>query len=242
MSKMFITGSSDGLGQLAAKQLIKEGHEVVLHARSKERAEDTKKAVPDAKALLIGDLSDLKEIKQLAAQANDFGNFDTVIHNAGVYNASSPLIFKINTLAPYMLSCLINKPKRLIYLSSKLHRQGKFNLGNLDPEKVSYGDSKLYVTILSKAIARLWTDVYANAVDPGWVPTKMGGSSAADDLEKGYQTQVWLATSNDAEAQVSGKYFYHKKEQKAEAEADMESKQNELLKVLEEMTGVSVLH
>lgn len=238
MARIFITGSADGLGQLAAKQLISYGHQVVLHARNEKRAEDAKKAVPEADTVLIADLSNIEETKQLAADVNALGDFDAIIHNAGVYSASPELIFKVNILAPYILTCLINKPKRLIYLSSNLHRQGKADLENLAPENVSYGDSKLYIIMLTKAVARLSEDVYSNAVDPGWVPTKMGGSGATNDLEKGYETQTWLAISNDEEAQVSGKYFYHQKQQNTAPEADDVAKQDELMKILEGMSGV----
>ena len=74
-------------------------------------------------------------------------------------------------------------------------------------ERINYSDTKLHVVMLCKAVARNWSDVYANAVNPGWVPTKMGGSGAPDSLQKGYETQVWLAESNDEKATVSGRLF-----------------------------------
>lgn len=238
MAKIFITGSSDGLGLLAAQQLINEGHQVVLHARNQARAKDTQKAVPEAEAVLIGDLSSLEETKQLATDVNALGHFDAIIHNAGVYQASSELIFKVNLLAPYILTCLINKPQRLIYLSSALHQQGNPDIRNLDHKQYSYGDSKLHIIMLTKAIARLCPQLYANAVNPGWVPTKMGGSHAADDLTKGFQTQTWLATSNNVEAKLTGKYFFHQKKQEVISEADSVILQEELLKVCENSSGV----
>ena len=73
----------------------------------------------------------------------------------------------------------------------------------------SYSDSKLFVTTLAVAVAGLWPDVCSNAVDPGWVPTRMGGRHAPDDLRLGHLTQVWLATSDDAEARTSGGYWFH---------------------------------
>ena len=76
----------------------------------------------------------------------------------------------------------------------------------------SYSDSKLHVLILSMAVARKWSEVYSKAVNPGWVPTKMGGPNAPDNLQEGAETQVRPAISNDSEAKVSGRYFYHKKE------------------------------
>src|SRR6185295_15873830 len=103
---------------------------------------------------------------------------------------SGKQIYAVNTIAPYILTCLIKKPKRLIYLNSGMHQSGRPNLDNLKSGSISYSDSKLHVLLLSKAVARKWSGTYATAVDPGWVPTKMGGRGAPDDLQKGYETQV----------------------------------------------------
>jgi NAD(P)-dependent dehydrogenase (short-subunit alcohol dehydrogenase family) len=116
MARIFITGSADGLGQLAAKALIAQGHRVVLHARNEKRAQEALDKVPGAETVLTADLSSIDETRQLASKVNALGEFDAVIHNAGVYNASAEEILTVNTLAPYILTCLIEKPKRLIYL------------------------------------------------------------------------------------------------------------------------------
>jgi NAD(P)-dependent dehydrogenase (short-subunit alcohol dehydrogenase family) len=239
MAKIFITGSADGLGQLSAKALADQGHEVVLHARNSERGRDAIEKVPNAMSLVTGDLSNLEETKRVAHEVKALGPFDAVIHNAGVYQASSGEIFAVNVLAPYLLTCLLQKPKRLIYVSSGLHLQGHATLpkpttGNYG---VSYSDSKLYVLMLCKAVARQWPDVYSNAVNPGWVPTKMGGPGAPDDLQKGYETQSWLAVSDDNKAKVSGRYFFHKMEERYHQLADDVLLQEKLLSFCEEMTG-----
>jgi NAD(P)-dependent dehydrogenase (short-subunit alcohol dehydrogenase family) len=72
---------------------------------------------------------------------------------------------------------------------------------------VTYSESKLYVTTLAYAVARRWPDVLSNAVDPGWVPTKMGGPGAPDDFEMRFFTQTWLAVSDDPAAIVCGRYW-----------------------------------
>lgn len=241
MARIFITGSADGLGRLAAKALVSQGHQVVLHARSPARAQEAMKEVPGAEAVFAGDLSDLGETKQLAAEVNGSGAFDAVIHNAGVYQVSSKKIFAVNTLAPYILTALMQRPKRLIYLSSGMHLHGRPNFEgfSIDTRNISYSDSKLHVLMLAMAVARTWPDVYANAVDPGWVPTKMGGKGAPDDLQKGYETQVWLATSPDASAVVSGRYFRHQKETRHNPLADDVVLQDSLLKACESITGVA---
>jgi NAD(P)-dependent dehydrogenase (short-subunit alcohol dehydrogenase family) len=241
MARILITGSADGLGQLAASALIAQGHEVVFHARNQKRAREALHKVPGAETVLTADLSNIEETKQLAAKVNALGNFDAVIHNAGVYQASAEEIFTVNTLAPYILTCLIEKPQRLIYLSSGMHLDGYSKLENLrtNVSRITYSDSKLQVLMLCMAVARKWPEVYANAVDPGWVPTKMGGPGAPDDLQKGYETQAWLAVSNDEKARVSGLYFHHKKETGHNPEADDVQLQERFLSLCKEITGVS---
>ena len=241
MARVFITGSADGLGKLAASALIAQGHQVVLHARNEERGKDAWDKVAGAEDVVTGDLSSIDETKQLASKVNDLGEFDAVIHNAGVYNASGQEIFNVNTLAPYVLTCLIQRPKRLIYLSSGMHLQGRSRLESFktDFSRITYSDSKLHVLMLCKAVARRWPHVYANAVDPGWVPTKMGGRGAPDDLQKGYETQVWLAVSSDDNARVSGRYFHHQQERSLNPEADDVRLQERFLEACGEITGVS---
>jgi len=241
MSRIFITGSADGLGLLSAKSLKDEGHEVVLHARNENRRMETLENFPESQIVLTGDLSNLEETKRLADEVNALGQFDAIIHNAGVYQASGKLIFAVNTLAPYILTSLIHKPKRLIYLSSNMHLQGNLKLEHFGKEsdKVSYSDSKLHVLMLAKAVARKWDNILSNAVDPGWVPTKMGGKGAPGDLEKGYQTQVWLAVGNEDKAKVSGRYFHHLKEDKYHPASDDGDLQEQLLAACEEITGIA---
>lgn len=179
--------------------------------------------------------------KGVAGQVNALGKFDAVIHNAGVYQAPPQDIFRVNILAPYLLTCLIHKPKRLIYLSSGMHLQGHANLENIvkDSRRISYSDSKLYVVMLCMAAARAWPEVYSNAVDPGWVPTSMGGPGAPDDLQQGYETQTWLAGSDDRRATVSGRYFYHRTERRPNPQANDVILQEKFLSLCRDITGVT---
>jgi len=194
--------------------------------------------------VLTADLSSMDETKELAARANALGYFDAVIHNAGVYQVPRnsitvdglPLLFAVNSIAPYILTCLMHQPKRLIYMSSGMHLSGNPNADNL--AQVTYSDTKLHDVILAMAVARKWPDVYANAVNPGWVPTKMGGAGAPDDLEEGYRTQVWLAVSNDPAACISGRYFHHKRASRFQQAAKDVAVQEKFLALCERISGV----
>src|SRR5512132_1737325 len=84
MARIFVTGSADGLGQMAARLMVKDGHRVVLHARNEKRAKEALATVPGVETAVSGDLSSIAECKQIAAQVNVLGAFDAVIHNAGV--------------------------------------------------------------------------------------------------------------------------------------------------------------
>jgi NAD(P)-dependent dehydrogenase (short-subunit alcohol dehydrogenase family) len=252
--RIFITGSTDGLGRAAAGVLMGEGHEVVLHARTRKRAAALSDLAPDAVGVVIGDLTSAAETREVAGQVNQIGRMDAVIHNAGVYLEPSRATtadghaktLAVNTLAPYLLTARIDRPDRLIYLSSGLHHAGAGSLRDLDWTRRSwnaaraYSESKLHVTALALTLARAWPDVLSNAVDPGWVPTKMGGPGATGDLEMGYRTQTWLAVSTDAAATVSGGYWYHGQRQAPEPEARDPAFQDQLMDRLAALTGVAL--
>lgn len=255
MSRILITGSTDGLGLAAARALMTEGHEVVLHARSSQRAATVSELAARSAGIVIGDLSSAAETRAIAEQARKIGRMDAVIHNAGVYRepsrGSTPenhaKTLAINTLAPYMLTALMDRPERLIYLSSGMHRGADGSLRDIDwierrwDASRAYSESKLYVTALAFAIARHWPGVLSNAVDPGWVPTRMGGPGAPDDLTMGHLTQIWLAAGSDSAARHSGGYWYHRKRQKPAADALDRGFQDRLVARLTELTGVALL-
>ena len=252
MARVLVTGSADGLGQMAARLMVADGHRVVLHARNGERAQEALAAVPGAETAVVGDLSSMQETRDIADQVNGLGPFDAIIHNAAVgYRERRietvdglPHVFAINTLAPYILTALIKKPKRLVYLSSGMHRGGDSSLRDLlwkeRPWNGSgaYADTKLHDVILAFAVARKWPDVLSNAVEPGWVATKMGGPGAPDDLDAAPRTQVWLATSDEPAAKVSGQYFYHMKRRAADPAAANPAIQDRLLTQCAEFSNV----
>ena len=255
MARVYITGSSDGLGRMAAQLLIEQGHRVVLHARNQHRGEEAMSAVPGAEAVVVGDLTSISQTRSVADQVNALGSFDAVIHNAGVgyqeprriaTEDGLPHVFAVNTLAPYILTALIQRPKRLVYLSSGLHQHGDISLKDLAWEhrpwqaQQAYSDTKLHDVLLAFAVARRWRGVLSNALEPGWVATKMGGPRAPDDLDAAHRTQVWLAVSDDPAARVTGEYFYHMRRRKPNPATRDPERQERLLDACKSFSGVGL--
>ena len=225
MARVLITGSADGLGLMAAQLLLDEGHDVTFHARSAARADDLRRDEPRAKSVLVGDLASLAQTRDVAGQANALGPLDAVIHNAGVgYRQTAPgrdhgrlgrESSPSTCCAPYLLTALITRPRpaglpQLGHVARAATpawttRSGTRRRWN---GAQAYSDSKLYDTVLALAVARRWPGVLSNAVEPGWVATRMGGAGAPDDLAQGPVTQAWLAVSDDPAATVSGGYSH----------------------------------
>ena len=253
MARVFITGSSDGLGLLAARLLIDQGHDVFLHGRNDGRSRDAVAAAPGARGAVTGDLSTIAGARTVAEAVNKQGPFDAVIHNAGVgYRGTRrvetepgvPAIFAVNVLAPYILTALIERPGRLIYVSSGMHRGVQPRMDDLLWIRrawsgwSAYAESKLCDVLLAFAVARRWKDVKSNALEPGWVATKMGGPSAPDDLQLGCTTQAWLATSEDEMARSTGGYFYHQRPRAPNRIANDVGVQEELLAECGRISGI----
>jgi len=255
MSRVLVTGSSDGLGLLTAQLLIEQGHLVVLHGRNHDRSRAALEAAAGADGAVTGDLSTVSGAKSVANEANKLGPFDAVIHNAGIgYRETRrvesepgvPNIFAVNVLAPYVLTALISRPKRLIYVASGMHQGVRPRMDDLLWTKrawsgtSAYAESKLCDVLLAFAVARRWKNVLSNALEPGWVPTKMGGPSAPDDLTEGSMTQAWLAISDDALALSTGGYFYHQRPRSPNPVANDVATQEQLLAECRRISGVSL--
>jgi len=254
MARVLVTGSADGLGLMAAQLLVEQGHEVTLHARSEERAAAALASAPGAQAALAADLASIAEVRALAASANEGGRFDAVIHNAAVGYREPRRetvdglehVFAINVLAPYLLTALMARPRRLVYLSSGMHRGADGDTSDLQWRarpwngSQAYAESKLWDAVLAFAVARRWPEVASNAVEPGWVATKMGGPGAPDDLSLGAVTQVWLAVSEEPGALESGRYLYHQRPRELNPAVADDDVQERLLEACEALTATAL--
>jgi NAD(P)-dependent dehydrogenase (short-subunit alcohol dehydrogenase family) len=252
MARIFITGSSDGLGQAAAKILTEQGHNVFLHARNSSRASQAQAAVPKAKGVITGDLSTISDLKKLAADANKSGPFDAIIHNAGLGLSTNgektedglAQIFAVNSMAPYILTALMDKPKRLLYVSSGLHQGGDESLEDVTwserqfrPSQ-AYNDTKLHNVLLAKAVARRWPDVQSCALDPGWVKTKLGGSSAPGSLDPPAKMVAAYAAGDSVVGSKTGAYLNPGGIGNPHDVTGRTEKQDRLLQIYESISGV----
>lgn len=190
MARILVTGSTEGVGRATADDLLDDGHDIVVHARSRRRLEAVRDLIERGATGVVGDLADPGQVEDFAGQANRGGQPDP----------------------------------------ARLDRPGA----------VSYSDSKLLLTALMSAIGRRRPDLVAHAVDPGWVPTRMGGPGASDDLALPHVTQTWLATTDDPEALVSSRYWHYRPVEQPHAAVLDAAFGQELVAALAARTGVDL--
>ncbi|KAL3292603.1 Short-chain dehydrogenase/reductase SDR [Colletotrichum asianum] len=259
MGRILITGSTDGFGLGAARQLVERKHTVYLHARNAARAEEAKKLVPGAAGVFVADLTSTSETRSLAEQANAVGQFDAVILNAGLLygpfretESGVPAQVFVNMVSPYILACLLTPPKRIVFVASVLHREAKPDVEDIfwlkRGEKEwndfeAYCNSKFHVMCLVNAAAKRMQGKGTSvvAMHPGYVPTKLTKFEAPDKMEDGLETYVMLAEGEYDVSGETGRYFDPKK-QKGEPLPATEDVglQEAVVKALEEFTGLKL--
>lgn len=236
MARILVTGSAQGVGRNAATALLDAGHEVLVHVRDKERRSAVADLLKRGARCVVADLGRPDDVHDLAYQVVCLGGADAIIHNAG---SDERDVLLVNVVAPYLLTALVPSARH-IYTSSSMHRSGRADLRGLDWRRGNrrYCDAKLYVTALMAAVARLRPCLASHAVDPGWVPTRMGGASAPDPLELAHVTQVHLSTATDDAVGRSGRYWYHMRAQRPAPAVENPAFQDSLLAALADETGV----
>ncbi len=250
MARILVTGSTQGVGRNMAEALLHDGHDVILHARDAARIKAFGTLAAKA-AVLTGDLGRLAEVRALAADLNALGPMDAIVHNAGVIDDARRMTedgvlhgVMVNAVAPYALSLLADRPKRLIFTGSSMHFGHSGALDDLDwthrpwSGNRAYGESKLLVTALCAALARRMPGVLCHTVDPGWVPTRMGGPSASDPLDQAHVTQCWLATSNAPAVRESGAYWHHLRQRTPDPQVGDTDFQDAILTRFADLTGI----
>ncbi|WP_061963053.1 SDR family NAD(P)-dependent oxidoreductase [Demequina aurantiaca] len=253
MSRIFITGSAQGIGAECARQLLAAGHEVVLHARDADRASAARATNPGASAVVTGELANMESTRALAAAAEAAGPYDVIIHNAGVGGGSGDRtetadglerVFHINVVAPYILTCLMALAPRMIYLTSGLEADGHWVADDLQwtgrewNSMQAYSDSKLHDSMLGFELAARHPESIVNVVDPGWIKTQLGGPDAWDPVSEGAETQVWLATSTEAVATTSGQYVKRREVLEPNPATQDVAARAALMKELKRITGL----
>ncbi len=247
MSRVLVTGSNDGIGAGIADILSANGHHVVRHARGADRA-------VAGQEFVLGDFASLAAVRAMAATLREQPPLDVIVHNAGwacpddvrpVTEDGFEQTFAIHVLAPYLLTALLPLPQRVVFVNSDSIRRGVLDPADLNHEKewtssAAYADSKLAQAAMALGLARRYPDALINAVNPGWVRTKMSPPEAPLDIAEGADTPVWLATSADPDATVSGAYFQLRKQVRLnEAVFDVDL-QDAVLAACADMTGVAL--
>lgn len=255
MSRIFVTGSAQGIGAEAVRQLLDLGHEVVAHARTASRAEAIRAAHPAVSGVAVGDLANIASTRDLAADANALGPFDAIIHNAGLGGGSATrsssadgleLVFHTNVVGPYALTCLMPLAPRMVYLTSGLEANGRWRPDDLQWKTrpwagmQAYSDTKLHDSMLAFELAARHPEIKVSCVDPGWIKTNMGGPGAPDPVHLGAETPVWLVTSDDPIALASGQYVKRHEVQVPNPTVNDAEARSALVAELERITGLTL--
>ncbi len=229
---ILITGSTDGIGKLAATKLAQAGHQVYVHGRNTEKLELTIEEIKEVTKNqningYLADLSDLSSIKRFVDQvSSDLDTLDVLINNAGVYNTPTTinedgldLRFVVNYIGPVIITNhLIPQLEEsvsplVINLSSAAQSPVSIEalLGKASiPVSESYAQSKLALTMWSFYLSKKLNNVSVVAVNPGsLLNTRMVQEAFGrhwSSADKGADILYDLSSANDPK-EFDGKYF-----------------------------------
>jgi len=255
MTRTLVTGSAQGIGAEVARALVALGHEVVVHGRDAARARVALEAVPGAAGVVVGGLDTLAGTRAVAADAVAQGPFDVIVHNAAVTphrdertvsEDGLEVSIQVNAVAPYLLTCLVPLPSRLVYVGSDASDHGAWNLADFGWTErpwdrwQAYNDSKLYVAMLALEAAARYPGTISTVVHPGWVQTAMGGPGAQIPVAAGADSIVWLASSDEPRAVVTGRFIDTRAERALNPLALDPSLRSELMAKFAEVTGADL--
>lgn len=227
-----ITGSTDGIGKLAAMKLAKDGHHLYLHGRNPEKLEAVIKEMKEASQNddiegFVADFSDLDAVKKMATKITaKLPQIDVLINNAGIYNSASvqnkaglDIRYVVNYLAPYVLTYgllpILKKgiDSRIINLGSAAQAPVVYEVMNGQrqlPERATYAQSKLALTMWSFRLAKEEPALSVIALNPGsLLNTNMVRKAFGhhwSPADKGGKIIYELAVS-EKYAGISGKYY-----------------------------------
>lgn len=263
--RVFITGSTDGIGKATAAELAARGMEVILHGRTEKRvteaARDIRAQVPDARLETVaGNLAALEQVRMVADEIKRrFDRLDVLINNAGVMTSTRhesengyELTFAVNHLAHFLLTNLLlellraSAPSRVITVSSMVHASGEIRFDDLQMRRGyngyrAYAQSKLANVLFAYELARRLdgSGVTSNTLHPGVIGTKLlhVGFSGGGPVEEGARTPVYLATSPDV-AETTGMYFSNERAERSASVSYDEELAKRLWAISAELTGL----
>ncbi|HXU72348.1 MAG TPA: SDR family NAD(P)-dependent oxidoreductase [Polyangia bacterium] len=268
MKTILVTGSTDGIGREAARVLVGRGERLLVHGRTRDKAERAAKELGGEPVVepVAGDFGGLDEVRALAAEvARRAPRLDVLVNNAGIYAGRRgvsadgfELTLAVNQLAPFLLTHLlidagvVGAGARIVFVSSNVHRSVRaLDFEDLDRTREwdgygAYADSKLMNVATAFELARRLEarKVAVNAMHPGVIGTKLlhrgfGGSGGAD-VARGAAGEVKLAIDPALEG-VSGRYYDMTEESKASALAEDRALQARVYEVCLERTGAKAI-